>query len=32
MRMKRENKDSDNWSHKHDNPIEEVWNTENTLT
>ena len=31
MRMKRENKDSDNWSHKHDYPIEEVWNTNNTL-
>ena len=23
--------DSANWSHKHDYPIEEVWNTENTL-
>ena len=25
------NKDSENWSHKHDYPIEEVWNTDNTL-
>ncbi len=22
---------SEHWSHKHDYPIEEVWNTENTL-
>ena len=29
--MKRRNKDSENWSHKHDYPIEEVWNTDNTL-
>lgn len=31
MSMKRRNKDSENWSHKHDYPIEEVWNTDNTL-
>ena len=31
MSMKRGNKDSENWSHKHDYPIEEVWNTDNTL-
>ena len=31
MSMKRRNKDSENWSHKHDYPIEEVWNTNNTL-
>ncbi|MBR3572270.1 MAG: hypothetical protein IKN99_03370 [Bacteroidales bacterium] len=24
-------KDSTNWSHKHDYPISEVWNTDNTL-
>ena len=29
--MKRRNKDSENWSHKNDFPIEEVWNTDNTL-
>lgn len=29
---KRKNKDStENWSHKHDYPIEEVWNTDNVL-
>ena len=31
MSIKRRNKDSENWSHKHDYPIEEVWNTDNTL-
>ena len=31
MSMKRRNKDSENWSHKNDFPIEEVWNTDNTL-
>ena len=31
MSIKRRNKDSKNWSHKHDYPIEEVWNTDNTL-
>ena len=31
MSMKRRNKDSENWSHKHDYPIEEVWNTDNML-
>lgn len=31
MSMKRRNKDSENWSHKHDYQIEEVWNTDNTL-
>lgn len=31
MSMERRNKDSENWSHKHDYPIEEVWNTDNTL-
>ena len=31
MSMKRRNKDSENRSHKHDYPIEEVWNTDNTL-
>ena len=30
--VKRKNKDStENWSHKHDYPIEEVWNTDNVL-
>lgn len=30
--MKRKNEDTDrNWSHKHDYPIEDVWNTNNTL-
>ena len=29
---KRKNKDStETWSHKHDYPIEEVWNTDNVL-
>ncbi len=30
--VKIKNKDStENWSHKHDYPIEEVWNTDNVL-
>jgi hypothetical protein len=29
--MKRRNKNPENWSYKHDYPIEEVWNTDNTL-
>ena len=30
--VKRKNKDStENWSRKHDYPIEEVWNTDNVL-
>jgi len=31
MSIKRRKKDSENWSHKHDYPIDEVWNTDNTL-
>lgn len=28
---KKNTSNSEHWSHKHDYPIEEVWNTENTL-
>ena len=32
MNMKKKKTDNDeNWSHKNDYPIEEVWNTDNTL-
>lgn len=31
MSKKKEHDSMENWSHKHDYPIEEVWNTENTL-
>lgn len=31
MRKPKQPKNNVNWSHKHDYPIEEVWNTENTL-
>ena len=29
--MKKSNETNGNWSHKHDYPIAEVWNTDNTL-
>ena len=32
MNMKKKKTDNEeNWSHKNDYPIEEVWNTDNTL-
>ncbi len=31
MAIKKQKNPNPNWSHKHDYPIEEVWNTENTL-
>ena len=31
MKNGKQPKDSEHWSHKHDFPIEEVWNTNNTL-
>ena len=30
--MKRKTDNTDNWSHKHDYPVEEVWNTYHTLS
>lgn len=30
-RKKNTNDGTENWSHKHDYPIDEVWNTDNTL-
>ncbi len=29
--MKKSNKTDSNWSHKHDYPIDEIWNTNNAL-
>ena len=29
--MKKSNKTDGNWSHRHDYPIDEIWNTNNTL-
>ena len=29
--MKKSNKTDRNWSHRHDYPIDEIWNTNNTL-
>jgi len=29
--MGKRRKNEENWSHKHDFPIDEVWNTENTI-
>lgn len=31
MKRKKNRDSSENWSHKHDYPIEEVWNTDNTI-
>ncbi|MBR4572405.1 MAG: hypothetical protein IKO28_03185 [Prevotella sp.] len=31
MAVKKQENPNPNWSHKHDYPIEEMWNTENTL-
>lgn len=31
MSKKKEHDSMENWSHKHDYPIEDVWNTDNTL-
>ena len=30
--MKRKTDNTDNWSHQHDYPVEEVWNTYHTLS